>query len=119
MLFIDARKLGSMLNRRLRELTDGPEGDIQKIAGAYHAWRNHEGGYADVPGFVKAASFEEIARHDFVLTPGRYVGTEEAEVDDEPIEEKIERLTKELFEEFDRGHELEEKARQYLGRLLF
>lgn len=113
-LFIDARKLGDMETRRLRVLSDD---DIQKIAGTYHAWRNHDGGYVDVPGFAKAASREEIASHDFVLTPGRYVGTEEAEADDEPIGEKIERLTAELFTEFDRGRELEDEVRRRLGGL--
>lgn len=113
-LFIDARKLGKMINRRLRELADD---DIQKIAGVYHAWRNHDGGYEDVPGFVKAATLEEIVKHDFVLTPGRYVGVEEREADDEPIDEKIERLTKELFAEFDRGRELEEEVRRRLEAL--
>ena len=113
-LFIDARKLGSMVTRRLRELT---EDDIQKIAGTYHAWRNHDGGYEDVPGFVKAASLDEIGRHDFVLTPGRYVGTEEAEVDDEPVDAKIRRLTAELFAEFDRGRELEDEVRKRLGSI--
>ncbi|PZU45143.1 type I restriction-modification system subunit M [Gordonia otitidis] len=113
-LFIDARKLGDMETRRLRVLSDD---DIQKIAGTYHAWRNHDGGYEDVPGFAKAASREEIAGHDFVLNPGRYVGTEEAEADDEPIGEKIERLTAELFAEFDRGRELEKGIRRGLERL--
>ncbi|AXA96290.1 class I SAM-dependent DNA methyltransferase [Microbacterium sp. PM5] len=113
-LFIDARKLGDMETRRLRVLSDD---DIQKIAGTYHAWRNHDGGYEDVPGFAKAASREEIAGHDFVLTPGRYVGTEEAEADDEPIGEKIERLTAELFAEFDRGRELEQEIRTRLGSI--
>ncbi|QNO38658.1 SAM-dependent DNA methyltransferase [Protaetiibacter sp. SSC-01] len=113
-LFIDARKLGVMASRRLRELT---EDDIQKIAGTYHAWRNHDGGYEDIPGFAKAASLEEITKHGFVLTPGRYVGAEDAELDEEPIEEKIERLTSELFAEFERGRELEEEVRKRLGEL--
>lgn len=113
-LFIDARKLGSMISRRLRELT---EDDIQQIAGVFHEWRNHDGEYEDVPGFVKAASVDEIAKHDFVLTPGRYVGVEEAEEDDEPIEEKIERLTAELFAEFERGRELEDEVRRRLRAL--
>ncbi len=113
-LFIDARKLGTMVTRRLRELGDD---DVQRIAGVYHAWRNHDGGYEDVAGFVRAASVEEIAGHDFVLTPGRYVGTEEAEVDDEPIDQKIERLTAELFAEFERGRELEDEVRRRLGAL--
>ncbi|EPH15122.1 MULTISPECIES: class I SAM-dependent DNA methyltransferase [Dermabacter] len=113
-LFIDARKLGTMESRRLRVLTDD---DIAKIAGAYHAWRNHDGGYEDVPGFAKGASLEEIAEHGFVLTPGRYVGAAEAEADDEPIDEKIERLTNELFVEFERGRELEDEIRRRLETL--
>ena len=113
-LFIDARKLGTMETRRLRVLTDE---DIAKIAGTYHAWRNHDGDYEDVPGFAKAASLDEIEKHDFVLTPGRYVGVAEAEADDEPIDEKIERLTKELFAEFERGRELEDEVRRRLGHL--
>ena len=113
-LFIDARKLGTMESRRLRVLDDA---DIARIASTYHAWRNHDGGYEDVAGFAKAASLEEIKHHDFVLTPGRYVGAEEAEIDDEPIAEKIERLKKELFAEFDRGRELEDEVRNRLGEL--
>ena len=113
-LFIDARKLGSMVNRRLRELSDD---DIRRITGAYHSWRNHDGGYGDVAGFTKASSFEEIQEHSFVLTPGRYVGTEEVEIDDEPIDERIERLTTELIAEFDRGRQLEGLIRQRLEAL--
>ena len=113
-LFIDARKLGRMENRRLRVLDDA---DIAKIADTYHAWRNHDGGYEDVPGFAKAAQLDEIKRSGFVLNPGRYVGTEEAEADDEPIEEKIERLAKELYAEFDRGRELEKAFRNGLREL--
>lgn len=111
-LFIDARKLGTMVSRKLRELT---EADIAQIAGTYHAWRNHDGGYEDVAGFSKSATTEEIAKHDFVLTPGRYVGTAEAEGDDEPIEEKIQRLSAELFAEFERSREIEQKIRALLG----
>lgn len=113
-LFIDARKLGRPISRKLSELTDD---DIAKIAGAYHEWRNSDGNYEDASGFVKAGSLDEIARHDFVLNPGRYVGGGEAEVDDEPIDEKIERLTKELIAEFERGKELEEAVRARLGGL--
>jgi type I restriction enzyme M protein len=113
-LFIDARKLGTMESRRLRVLTND---DIAQIAGTYHAWRNHDGGYEDAPGFAKSATIEEIAKNDFVLTPGRYVGTAEAEADDEPIDEKIERLTNELFAEFERGRELEEIVRAKLEGL--
>ena len=113
-LFIDARKLGTMESRRLRVLTDE---DIAKITGTYHAWRNHGGSHEDIPGFAKAASLEEITKHDFVLTPGRYVGAEAAEVDDEQIDDKILRLTTELFEEFDRGKVLEDEVRRRLGVL--
>jgi len=113
-LFIDARKLGRMESRRLRVIDDS---DIAKIADTYHSWRNHDGGYGDVPGFCKAASREEIATHDFVLTPGRYVGAVEAEADAEPIGEKIERLKEELFDEFDRGNQLELLIAERLGGL--
>lgn len=113
-LFIDARKLGDMASRKLRVLDDDAN---EKIAGTYHAWRNHDGGYEDVLGFSKAASLDEIEKHDFVLTPGRYVDAAEAEIDDEPIDEKIERLTKELFAEFARGRELEDEVRSRLEGL--
>jgi type I restriction enzyme M protein len=113
-LFIDARDLGTLESRRLRVLSDQ---DIGKIADTYHAWRNHGGEYEDVPGFAKAASIEEIRHHDFVLTPGRYVGSEEAEADAEPIDEKIARLTAELFTEFDRGRQLADEVRGKLGEL--
>ena len=113
-LFIDARKLGTMESRRLRVL---PDDDIAKIADTYHAWRNHDGGYEDVPGFAKAASLAEIAKHGFILTPGRYVGAAAAEADNEPIDEKIERLTNELFAEFKRGHELENEVQRRLEAL--
>ena len=111
-LFIDARRLGTMESRRLRVLTDD---DITKIADTYHAWRNHDGGYHDVPGFARAVSLDEISNHNYVLTPGRYVGTEEIDLDDEPAEEKLERLMGELLEEFDRGRELEDEIRRRLG----
>jgi type I restriction enzyme M protein len=113
-LFIDARSLGTMESRRLRVLTDG---DVSKVADTYHAWRNHEGGYEDIPGFSKSASLQEIGRHDFVLTPGRYVGTEEVEIGGELIDDKIERLTNELFDEFDRGRELEITIRDELRKI--
>jgi type I restriction enzyme M protein len=107
-LFIDARKLGTMVSRKLRELTDA---DIAQIADTYHAWRNHDGGYEDVPGFARSTALEEIRNNDFVLTPGRYVGTEEAEADDESGADKIARLTADLYAELDRGRELEETIR--------
>ena len=113
-LFIDARKLGTMVSRKLREL---PEADIGRIAGTYHAWRNVDGAYEDVIGFCRAASRDEIAKHDFVLTPGRYVGAVEADLDDELIEDRLERLTKELFGELDTGRALDEKLRESLRGL--
>ncbi len=97
-LFIDARKMGQMVDRTHRELTDE---DIQTIARTYHAWRGEEqaGQYADVPGFCKSATLEEIRKHGHVLTPGRYVGAEVQEDDDEPFEEKMRRLVAQLREQ--------------------
>ena len=91
-LFIDARKMGVLVDRTRRELTDE---DVQKIATTYHAWRgeNDAGEYADVAGFCKSASMEDIREHGHVLTPGRYVGAAEQEGDGEPFEEKMLRLS--------------------------
>ena len=97
-LFIDARKLGRMVDRTHRELTDE---DIARIADTYHAWRGEQdaGEYADVPGFCKSATLEEVRRHGHVLTPGRYVGAEAQEDEGEPFEEKMKRLTATLREQ--------------------
>jgi len=97
-LFIDARKLGPLVDRTHRELTDD---DIARIADTYHAWRGEEGAgkYADVPGFCKSATLEEVRKHGHVLTPGRYVGAEAQEDDGEPFEEKMKRLTATLREQ--------------------
>jgi type I restriction enzyme M protein len=73
--------------------------DIAQIAGAYHAWRIKDGEYADVPGFCKAAALDEVRKHGHVLTPGRYVGTEELEDDGEPFEDRMSRLTSLLHEQ--------------------
>jgi type I restriction enzyme M protein len=114
-LFIDARKLGTMIDRVHRELTDA---DIERIADTYHRWRGDGGGkYEDVPGFCKSASTEEIEAHHFVLTPGRYVGAEEVEDDDEPFEEKMERLVAKLDEQFKEGAKLEKAIRHNLRGL--
>ena len=94
-LFLDARRLGRM-ETRVHRVFDAA--DIEAIAGTYHAWRNVDGAYEDVPGFCKSASLAEIAAHDFVLTPGRYVGAAEVEEDGEPFEVKMERLVEELDE---------------------
>ena len=105
-LFLDARKLGTMVDRVHRELT--PD-DIAKIAGTYHAWRGDKGAgeYADVPGFCRAARVEEVREHGFVLTPGRYVGAEAAEEDDEPFEERMKRLVAQLREQQAEGARLD------------
>jgi type I restriction enzyme M protein len=115
-LFIDARKLGAMVDRTHRELTDE---DIGRIASTYHAWRGEpgEGEYQDVPGFCASATIEQIAKHNFVLTPGRYVGSEEAEDDGEPITEKIARLKRDLFEAFEESDRLQARVRESLERV--
>lgn len=117
-LFIDARKMGHMVDRTHRELSDE---DIERIAGTYHAWRGEEdaGKYEDVKGFCKAAKMEEIREHEYILTPGRYVGIEEVEDDGEPFEEKLERLTGELMEMFAKSRKLEEEIRKNLAAIGF
>ena len=91
-LFINARKMGTLVDRVHRDLSDD---EVATIAGSYHAWRGDKdtGSYADIPGFCKAIELDEIRRHGYVLTPGRYVGAEEIADDGEPFEEKMKRLT--------------------------
>lgn len=115
-LFIDARQLGRMETRTLRVLDDA---DVARIADTYHSWRSRdpETPYAHVPGFAKAASLDEVAEHDFVLTPGRYVGAADVEDDGEPIADKIARLQKELLAEFDEGRRLEAVIRERISVL--
>ena len=108
-LFIDARKLGTMVTRKLREFTDT---DIAMIADAYEAYC--DGALEDQKGFCAVVDTEEIAKQDYVLTPGRYVGIEEQEDDGEPFEEKMARLTGELSELFAQSHTLEDEIRQKL-----
>ena len=105
-LFIDARTLGRMVDRTHRELTDE---DIARIADTYHAWRGEDGvgAYADVPGFCKAASLEEVRKHGHVLTPGRYVGAAPQEEDDEPFEDKMKRLVAQLRDQQNKATELD------------
>jgi len=97
-LFIDARKLGTMVDRTHRELTGE---DIARIAKTYHAWRGEKdaGEYEDIPGFCKSATVDEVRKHGHVLTPGRYVGAEAQEDDGEPFEEKMTRLVTQLREQ--------------------
>ena len=105
-IFIDARKMGSLVDRTHRELIDD---DLAKISGTYHAWRGDKGAskYADVPGFCKAAKIDDIRKHAHVLTPGRYVGTEEVEDDGEPFEEKMNRLSTTLRQQQTEGAKLD------------
>src|SRR5699024_178336 len=119
-LFIDARDLGHMVDRAERELG---EEDIAKIAGTYHAWRGSASAeaagatYEDEPGFCYSATLAEIKDADYALTPGRYVGAPPEEDDGEPIEEKIERLTAELYAQFEESARLEAVVREQLGRV--
>ena len=114
-LFIDARKMGTLIDRVHRELTDG---DISQITSTYHSWRGDAAtGYADIPGFCKSATTSEIATHGYVLTPGRYVGAEEVEDDGEPFEEKMTRLVTELNGQFLESAKLELAIRDNLKGL--
>jgi len=115
-LFIDARKLGAMATRTLRVLSDE---DVTRITSTYHDWRNLKptNGYDDVAGFCKVATIDEIDTHDFVLTPGRYVGAAEVDDDGEPTDKKLARLRAELLAEFDEADRLEKVIRQRLEGL--
>lgn len=115
-LFIDARKMGTLIDRVHRELTDA---DLDKIIGSYHAWRGDKGTakYVDVAGFCKSATTDEIASHGHVLTPGRYVGAEEVEDDGEPFEEKMSRLMAELTAQFAESAKLEKAIKANLRGL--
>lgn len=125
-LFIDARKMGVMVSRKLRELTDGTKeeyknedgtskNDIKKIADTYNAYVN--GTLEDVKGFCAVVDTEKIAEQDYILTPGRYVGVEEQEDDGEPFEEKMARLTSELSDLFKQSHKLEAEIKEKLGAI--
>lgn len=111
-LFIDARKMGHMVDRKHRDFS--PE-DIQKLADTFSAFE--DGTLEDVKGFCAVVNTQDIAKQDYILTPGRYVGIEEVEDDGEPFEEKMARLTGELSEMFAKSHELEEEIRRKLGAI--
>ncbi len=126
-LFIDARKMGTLIDRVHRELTDT---DLQKIVGTYHTWRGDQSpvrpelvegqsNYQDTPGFCKSATTAEIATHGYVLTPGRYVGAEAVEDDGEPFEEKMPRLVAELQTQFAESEKLSHTIRDNLTKLGF
>ena len=112
-LFIDARQKGAMVDRTHKEFSNE---DIKEIASVFHAWRRtNEEIYEDVAGFCKTTTLEEVKKHDYVLTPGRYVGLEEIEDDSELFEDKMTRLTEELAEMLAKSHHLEEEIKQRLG----
>lgn len=119
-LFIDARKMGHMVDRKHRDFTegiqeDGSLGDIDKLAKTFEDFQN--GTLEEVKGFCTIADIQDIANQDYILTPGRYVGIEEVEDDGEPFEEKMSRLTSELSDMFVKSHELEEEIRKKLGAI--
>ena len=115
-LFIDARKLATMISRVQCELTDAV---IARIAGTVSAWRGEVGAgeYADVAGYCRSVTLAEIAEHGHVLTPGRYVGAEAVDDDDEGFEAKMHALTEKLGEQMAKGAELDAVIRQKLGAL--
>ena len=124
-LFIDARKQATMISRVQSELTDEV---IERIAATVAAWRDpcHSGEgrnpgipapYADIPGFCRSVTLAEIAQHGHVLTPGRYVGAEEVEDNDEDFATKMHQLTEKLGEQMAKGAELDQLIRQKLGGL--
>jgi type I restriction enzyme M protein len=111
-LFIDARNMGSMVTRALRELL---ESDIAKIADTFNQYR--EGTLADEAGFCAVKTIEDVKSQDFILTPGRYVGIAEQEDDGEPFAEKMQRLTSELSTLFAESHRLEDEIKKQLGSI--
>lgn len=111
-LFVDARKMGHMVDRKHRDFTDE---DIQKLADTFTQFQN--GTLEEVKGFCAIADTQEIEKQDFILTPGRYVGIEEVEDDGEPFEEKMTRLTSELSDMFEKSHQLEDEIRKKLGAI--
>jgi len=124
-LFIDARQMGTMETRTLRVLSGvngfpaPPDSDIGRIVRTYHAWRGEAdaGDYEDIPGFCKSAALDDIKKHGYVLTPGRYVGAAEVEDDGEPFDEKMQRLTAELQECFSESDQLEIRIKTNLEGL--
>ena len=108
-LFVDAREMGTMVSRRLREFTDG---DIAKVASTFDGIRAGE--LEDEKGFCAAVSIDDIAKQDFILTPGRYVGIKEEEDDGEPFEEKMARLTSEIAKCFEESNRLQEQIKKNL-----
>jgi type I restriction enzyme M protein len=113
-LFIDARKMGIMINRKNKILTDE---DIARISGVYHDWRNKDSNYEDIAGFCKSATLNEVETNNFVLTPGRYVGAEDIEDDGVIFDEKVAELTTNLREQFAQSNELQERIKKNLSKI--
>ena len=119
-LFIDARKLGNMIDRRHRELTYV---DIKKISNTYHLWRGEhlessETKYQNIPGFCKSVDVEDVRKNNWILTPGRYVGSEEVD-DDEDFEDKMNNFTSELARLMEDGNKLDEEIKKNLEKIGF
>jgi len=114
-LFIDGRKLGALIpgSRKQKQLT---EDEIERIAAVYRQFK-HEGIRQEVPGFCKAASIADLKNHNYALTPGRYVGSPDAEEDEEPFEERFPKLVSQLYQQFGKSAELELTIRRNLDRL--
>ena len=113
-LFIDARNMGQMIDRRHKELADE---EVKKISDTCHAWRGEGGKYEDVKGFCKSAPLEEVRKHEHILTPGRYVGIEEVEEDDEEFDEKMKRFTSELSAQMKKASKLDKEIKNNLKGL--
>jgi len=115
-LFIDARNMGTMVTRTLRELSDE---EIARIADTYNAWRGEPDldPYQDTPGFRASVTVNDVIDQDYVLTPGRYVGSESGLVDDEPVEERIKRLGDAIREGFTQRHSLQHRVQRAINSL--
>jgi type I restriction enzyme M protein len=113
-LFIDARKIGALVTRKNRAFNDE---DISKIADVYHQWRSKDGAYEDIQGFCKSATFKEVEDNNFVLTPGRYVGTEDIEDDGISFEDKIAVISENLKSHFEQSILLQERIKENLKKV--
>jgi type I restriction enzyme M protein len=113
-LFIDARKIGSLVSRKNKAFT---QEDIAQIANVYNQWKTKDGKYEDIQGFCKSATLKEVEENNFVLTPGRYVGTEEVEDDGVSFEDKVAVITENLKSHFGKSIELQERIKQNLKKV--
>jgi type I restriction enzyme M protein len=113
-LFIDARKSGALVSRKNKAFTDV---DIAKISEVYHNWRSKDGNYEDIQGFCKSATLKEVEDNNFVLTPGRYVGTEDIEDDGISFEDKVAVISENLKSHFELSIELQERIKLNLKKV--